>query len=318
MKYPPIRSIYLNCARRLTATFLVLTAIYFPLAVRWPKLILILGPLLFGYSHLLASYCGIGTAVNRPKTRFFLLLSLGTLFAFAGKLVVRNALFEIPFGSSDVMVSVLVLLLVHASSHSFSFYKILVCTLLNALILTFAWQEPLWVVGGILIVHNWVAFFYWIRSSRTLDRKLTAFFALAVFAILHWTVARGFFDSFFPAFDPEMMNGTEITGWYLASWSSDPKIWYRAVVIYAYGISIHYFIWLKAIPESQHRGEAPYSFRRTLDELKTDLGGRMAILVRSIGFLGMGVWCFSSSWGRTLYFELAALHGWLEIVFMLM
>ena len=108
------------------------------------------------------------------------------------------------------------------------------------------------------------------------------------------------------------------TGWYLASWTSDPMIWYRLVVIYTFGLSIHYFVWLKAIPESGMANENPNPFRLSLEKLREDTGNRTLIFILLVALATFGVYAVSTVWGARVYFASAAMHGWFEISFLLL
>ena len=108
--------------------------------------------------------------------------------------------------------------------------------------------------------------------------------------------------------------GSGITGWFLASWSNDAAIWNRAVVLYAFGLSLHYFVWIKAIPESLSVLDRPNSFRASLGHLRRDLGRNTLALSACVAGAGMLVWSLSFPLGSAIYFDLALLHAWVELL----
>lgn len=320
MRVGVLRQIYSRCAWRLGVLFLLFSWFYLPVAVRWPEVLLVFGPLLFGYSHLVASYWFVQTKrsfgeslIGRMRQVHF--FTLATLLTFLTKTVALKyeLVEEMPFGVWEVMASVVFLFIARVYSRSVSLAETLVCLIANYFILRFAWSEPLWFVGAVLVVHNWIAFVYWIMASREKDRRLVALLATSFFGLVHLLVWSGALDSWFPA---SATSQRDITAWYLASWSSDPLEWYRAVVLYAYGISMHYFVWLKAIPECLNVGERPHSFRKTVQQMKIDFGRNTLRAISLLTIGGMIFWCINYPLGRALYFGIATLHGWLEVVFL--
>jgi len=111
-------------------------------------------------------------------------------------------------------------------------------------------------------------------------------------------------------------SGSHITGWYLASWTVDKLVWYRSLVIYTFGLSIHYFVWLKAIPESFNKFEHPNSFSFNFKNLRQDLGTKTLIAFILVIRVGWILWQFNLPLGSAIYFEIAILHGAIKEVFL--
>lgn len=325
MRIPVLRRIYSNCSLRLAVTFLLLTIFYLPISLRHPEILLAVGPFLSGYMHLIASYWFIqsqtpGLTFHTRRIHSIHLFTGVTLFSVAAQWLVRRyeLMPEMPFGTWEVLASVIALIVIRSLFKSLKFFEIAACIVLYPGILHYAWQEPILFVGAILILHNWVAFIYWILVAKGQDRKTVAVAASIIFGVIHYLVLSGAFDPWLPVAGGEAFpGGQEITGWYLASWSNDPVVWYRALVVYAFGISLHYFVWLKAIPESMNKSERPNGFRTTLSRLRQDIGSDFLILGTSLIGLGMILWSLSFAAGQSLYFAIAALHGWLELAFLL-
>lgn len=313
LKVGLLRFAYKNLAMRLSAAFFLLSALYLPVALRRPDLLLAFGPFIFGYPHLIASY----RFLAKERKRLFPVFALVTVAYFVVRaLMLHFRLMPVlPFGFLEISCAGLVLLL--SGGKSVFCLRAFVVVALNGALLWLAWQDPLLFAGGTLILHNWVAFFYWWAAAGTRATKLSVALAALAFFSLHCAVCLGVFDVFFPPLGEGsvLMSSVGKTGWILASWTENPLIWYRAVVLYAFGLSLHYFIWLKAIPECQGSLKRPFTFRVSLEALRKDLGLGVLFWVSLLSVVGVVVWGFSFELGTRVYFGMALLHGWLELNF---
>jgi hypothetical protein len=180
-------------------------------------------------------------------------------------------------------------------------------------------MEPLMFVAGSLLLHNWVAFFYWIKVCKTRARRHVALLATLLFLVIHILVLRGTLDAWIPLADGQVhfAGNSQNTAWMLASWSTDAIVWYRFLVLYVFGLSLHYFVWLRAIPESRKVSEHPSSFRLIAQDLQASIGKRMLIFTLCLSAGGIILWLLSMPLGAQVYFEIAILHGSLELMFLL-
>ncbi|MFZ4715414.1 MAG: hypothetical protein ACOYL6_16945 [Bacteriovoracaceae bacterium] len=300
------REIYRHCASRLALGFILTLLFYFPLALRRPDILLFSGPLIFGYPHLIASF----RYIQQKSSWIFLSL---TLICIIGHLTMP---LTIPFGVWQIIVASCGFLFVKVIARQYSLKEILPTLILSASLIRLAYWEPIYFIGASLILHNWIGFFYWIESTIKIKEKnriTVSLFCFLLFLIIHILVFQGSFDQYFPS---KNTNEAMTTGWYLASWTNDPIIWYRMLVLYAFGLSMHYFVWLKAIPESLNKIEHPNNFRLNLKYLKKDLGRTLWIILLLLSVIGVLIWFFSFDLGSKIYFECAILHGTLEIVFL--
>ncbi len=277
-------------------------AFYLPLAFVRPELLLAFGPLIFGYPHLIASYR------FTPELKSYGLFVVMTALAVALHISKFGA--PLPFGVWQIVVATLTLMIVRRGQ----WWAILVCAGLVKL----AWMEPLMFVGGSLLLHNWVAFFYWIKDSRGSARRNVAVLATMLFLVIHVLVIGGTLDAWIPLSNGHVLfaGNTENTAWMLASWSTEAIVWYRFLVLYAFGLSVHYFVWLRAIPESRKQGEHPSSFRLVAQNLQASLGKKAFIFTLCLSVSGIILWLFSMPMGAQVYFEIAILHGSLELMFL--
>lgn len=290
-----LRQLYKRSHDRLAAGMLISTLFYLPIAVLRPELLLAFGPLVLGYPHLISSF-----RFTSKGKRFH-------LFFFATLIAIALHLFhtDYPFGVWQMIVATAVFILLHPK-------KIIPAILICAVSVKAAWMEPIMYVGGMLIAHNFVSFTYWIRSAATKQRRTTAILSTILFTLIHVIVLMGLLDSWI-----SISHGENKTSWLLSSWTTDAIVGHRMLVLYAFGLSIHYFVWLRAIPESLSKFEHPHSVRLILINLKENLGKntRMMTLVLSASL--MILWAISMPLGAQIYFELALLHGALEIIFLL-
>jgi hypothetical protein len=288
---------------------------------------LILGPLVLGYPHLVASYrfaqkSASGLSLRWTTTivfRFFIFLTVGSLVIRFVLPHMMN-LPQLPYGTWEILLSLSALAVVKIRLNSI--FDVLVgamTLLLTAGVLKLAWHNPLAFVGIALIFHNWVAFGHWFFAAKDSKNRLLALAATGIFALIHVVMIAGYFDQWiaFPEISFLSSRSFEIRGWALAPWTSDPMMWNRIIVLYAFGLSIHYFIWLQAIPQCLDQKSVPNSFRNTLQQLRKDCGPKTTSVLLIVGaVVAFAMWFHTALAGR-IYFGIAMLHGWLEMVFLM-
>jgi len=308
-----LRQLYSHTHWRLSAGMIFQTLIFLPLALIKPALLLAIGPLIFGYPHLVASY----RYIQVKSIRLFILMTSIAIILHLSR--TGFAHFEqLPFGVWQIVVATLTLIISRVISKRVIVIEICTCIFFCIGLVRLAWMEPLIYVGGTLILHNWIAFIYWIMASKEKRRRTTAILSSLLFLLIHILVLTGGLDSWIPIKDGQIFfeSGSKITGWYLASWTTDALVWYRFLVIYTFGLSMHYFVWLKAIPESLNKFEHPSCFRLSLKNLRRDLGKKTLIFFILLSISGITLWIFSLPLGASIYFEMAILHGSLELIFL--
>lgn len=309
-----LRGMYLQCSTRLSVGYFLTLVFYFPISVVRPDILLLSGPLIFGYPHLIASF----RYVQKMSVGLFAILTLICILGHVSG-IGSTILSELPFGAWQILVAMAGLLFFNYFSKSFSSALIILSLLLSGGLLYLAFLDALIFVGGMLILHNWIGYFYWIMASKTKSRRMASVAALIVFTLIHYVVLIGSVDSFFPATSAQINfpGDTQATAWYLASWTGDSIVWYRFLVLYAFGLSMHYFVWLKAIPQSLNPQEQPNNFRLSLKYLREDLGDKFLLAFIMVGVIGFMIWIFSFNLGARIYFEMAILHGALELIFII-
>ena len=313
LQFRCVRAIYVSSPLRLGASFLLLCAVYLPIALRRPDLLLVFGPLLLGYPHLIASYRFLQTQPRLMGLRPFVFFSLITLASTSARLLLQRfqIIPEMPLGSWELLAATATAIILRPR-----FLPILVCGVVAYGLWRSSWQEPLIFAALALLAHNWVAFFVWIREARGWNR-ITAIASATAFGAIHLLVFAGGTDFMMPLTKPSLFATLQAqnTGSLLAPWSDDGLIWYRTIVIYTFGLSLHYFVWLKAIPEC--RGQHPLSWRRSYEHLRRDSGKFGLALAFVVWSGGLALWLCNLERGSRFYFQIATLHGWLELMFLI-
>ncbi len=88
----------------------------------------------------------------------------------------------------------------------------------------------------------------------------------------------------------------------------------RLVVLFVFGQSVHYAIWLRLVPEVARPSETPRSFRQTLRALVRELGVTL-VVVAVLATAAFVLWgALDASTARTGYVRIASFHGYGEII----
>ena len=166
-------------------------------------------------------------------------------------------------------------------------------------------RDPYLAALGLALLHNFVAFVFWIRSVQSRGERLGAFFALGMTGVACVVI---------PWLPPVGPLG-EIA-WNLAGLEAD-RFGLAFVRIFLLTQSLHYFIWLKAIPDQHAPTRVPLSFRSGVREDRLWFGPwvHAGVLVLVAGFLLWAVGVDREE-ARRAYVQLAAYHGFAELVFL--
>ncbi len=309
LRYTLLRRWYAVNETRLFGGFLFFCAFYAPIALRRSDLLLFWGPFLFGYPHVLASYrflqprprlCGL-----TPFVYFALVTAVSMALHYLA--VQRGWIPELPFGAWEVAAAALAAMVARGR-------PLFLCGAGAWLLWQSSWLDPLAFAAFALLFHNWVAFFSWVRAARGPGRRL-ALSCTAIFGLIHVVVFAGWADFLMMPNLAVLEASVRETSTVLSPWTPDPAVGYRAVVLYTFGLSLHYFVWLKALPECRLR--VPLSWRRSFETLARDFGRTGLGIATLVVGAGLAVSCYRPSLGARIYFEIATLHGWLEVMFLL-
>ncbi len=324
LKSSLLRRVYSNRSRRLGVSFLFFSILYLYLSLNWSLVLLVFGPVILGYPHLVASFRFLSRCVGtfiKDRTRIFKIFLFLTSLSLGIRFLVPKFLVppDVPYGFWEIILSISALSFIRVKFFSIRHGLVFLLTGMTIFaILGLAWADPLAFIGFALIFHNWEAFGHWICASKKLEEKFVAYSATFLFATFHFFVFYGFLDNWIsmPNLNFISTQSFEIRGWVLASWSQNQMVWDRMIVLYSFGLSLHYFIWLQAIPQCLDKNIVPKSFRKSLEELKGDCGPKTFSLLVLGGLLALFIWVFTPWFGQA-YFGLAMLHGWLELGFLI-
>ena len=87
----------------------------------------------------------------------------------------------------------------------------------------------------------------------------------------------------------------------------------RMLVLYAFGQSVHYVVWMRLVPEEERPSATPRSFAQSFRALRVDVGS-VVLWATAASILALLAWgAVSLGAARNGYLELAFFHGYLEI-----
>ena len=329
---PLLQAIFRDRPRRLAVLYLCFCAVALTFASTFPLWQLALGPAVFGVAHLASSlryfHHGLATPEQRgdPMLRsraFTSLVGIAILFGVWGALRSRTIMGDAVVSEwerSDLVAPLLTLATLGLAAW---LYKkpprtwLLGLLLISPLAVGMALNGPV-TIGILVLVHNLVGFFTWTALARTQRERRVALAAMGLFLALSFAILGGALDPLFGAVGsttPLRWAGLKLahTGHLVFPGAEGPWL-LRATAAYSFGQSMHYFVWLKAIPDSAHDHPVSPSFRVGLRLLEGDFGRRAAQLVLILvvaGALGLTLVQFRTA--RAIYFVVAGFHGYIEI-----
>ncbi len=87
----------------------------------------------------------------------------------------------------------------------------------------------------------------------------------------------------------------------------------RMLVLYAFGQSAHYVVWMRLVPEEERPSATPRSFAQSFRALRADVGP-VVLWIMLAGIFALTAWAVTSlGAARNGYIQLAFFHGYLEI-----
>ena len=277
--------------------FLVIgVALFFCLTI--PLWQLALGPILFGVAHLLADfrYCVARPGFHRrpelvlacglPMVAMALgaSLAVGLLAVMAGFLLANGALWKRIIGASAALG---VALLVHFAGYTAD--------------LIFAH------------VHNIVAIVAWWGWRGRTNR--THWWVLALFALAWMALMGGVFDPVYQhlwsvQWGPEQLGMEEHRRFLGMGYDG---IWgVRLILAFALAQSVHYFMWIRMVPEEARGRPTPRTFRASWKDVRMEMGG-WVLIGTFIVAVALAVWAlFDLVEARANYLQFIRFHGVLE------
>jgi hypothetical protein len=324
LKINYINNLFYNRSQRIFFRFNLYVIIAFILSWTFPLWILIIGPIVFGIPHIVASFRFLqnGILILEKANLKIKVFKMG-IFISAILLMIR--LLKIDFVDKqsinflELVGTALFVFYISFISSAKRFIK-LGPILIFAVILILSQFYSLQLIGFLILFHNLIPFIYWLRIVKDKENFKIALWALMVFIVLSILIMGGIFD--LP--HDYLMNMLNVhigsVNFYNMAKAILPQVnqgeWYfRLVVLYSFGQSLHYFLWLNIIPDYKLKSKHTISFKQSLKLINLDCGQNIVWWVLGGGgiFLLL-IFVSSLENARNYYFSFAAIHGYLEIV----
>jgi hypothetical protein len=311
LEIAPLRSVLLEKRKRIPAMLALHAMVALVLAVLAPTLLLVVGPLLLGVPHLLAD---LRYLVLRPRlakwarawlgggAMLMLLLRMTSLAGFADWLR-YEPLLAAAWVAGGAMLG--------APRRRDA--RLLVIVALGVSLAVLAWIAPGTVRLVMAHAHNPIALVIWaLLFCPARGKALAVASAIAVATLLlvasplawlgfKYGVPQSFGLHAFAAADQ------------LAPFARNAPLALGVVASFAFLQSLHYAVWLHAIPQEATRGEGTLSFRMSYRGLHDELGtwglALAALLVVAVPLCG----ALSPLRTQAVYLSLATFHAYLEL-----
>ncbi len=294
--------------RRVPALLLAHALVAAVLATLWPTLLLIVGPLLLGVPHVVADvrYLVVRPALA-PRLRVTLLAGCGVLL-LVRVLELAGLAARVELACAAVWIAAVG---VAAARRPGTRSLIVAGAAALAMFAAMLWPNPTRLV--LAHAHNLVAIGIWALAFCGSWRRglavgaiiLTIAVVLLVSPLAWWGFRHGVPSGFglhaFAAADT------------LAPHVANVPLALGLVASFAFLQSVHYALWLHAIPQEATRGEGTLSFRMTYRGLLDDFGKPALALVALATALVLVAGCVAPLRTQATYLSLSAFHGYLEL-----
>jgi len=304
LRFERLRALYRDRERRTLALFALSLVLNFWLVLFFPKILFYGTPLLMGVPHLFASFLYSKASLpheRRPKSHF--LFHAITLAVWASVLLQNEGVFQDPHFLTVALAFVISLFWIRRSG-TFSIGPL---AIIAAATVGFTFF-PVTVAIVLLFGHNFMAFAFWHRNARTPRARASALRALSWTGIALVTLA------LLPFLHLDILNSASTSEIARLLLGDDSPMIRFGVQVFLVTQSLHYFIWLKAIPDAASTAETPGGFEYTARNLTRSLG-RHALKIGVI--LALSLIVMAAFYGfepfRLAYLALAAYHGLFEI-----
>jgi hypothetical protein len=309
---PALRSVLLAKERRIPALLGVHAVAALTLAILAPSVLLVWGPLLLGVPHLLSD---LRFLVLRPafeaRARVLLLGGSAVLVALrvAEELGLRGAARGEPLLAGAWLMGACFVASPGRRGARFG-VALSVAFALTVCARQWPWGTRLVLAHG----HNLVALALWVwgfsrRGIRATKLALT--FLLAAVALVVSPLAwLGFEYGLRESSGLHSLTAADS----LAPGVRDVPLALGIVASFAFLQSLHYAVWLHAIPQEETRGDATLSFRMSLRQLSRELGqGGLALAALLVVALPLGALVGTPRSAKDLYLSLSSFHAYLEL-----
>jgi hypothetical protein len=307
-----LRDVLLTKRRRIPALLVLQASFALALSVLAPTLLLIAGPLLLGVPHLLSD---VRYLVLRPSlsnaVRRALLGGCGALIALR---IAHQLGFVQALGIEPLLGAGFVLAATLAARRGAARGRVLLALGAVLGLGVAAWLWPRTAQLALAHGHNLVALGLWAfgfarrrGAARAISAALIGVAALLLLTPVSWW---GFQHGLVQAFGLHSFAAATT----LAPFATSAPLALGVVSSFAFLQSMHYAVWLHAVPQEETRGEASLSFRMTLRALRGDLGKLGAALGLGLAvLLPLSALASSATASKDFYLSLSAFHAYLEL-----
>lgn len=308
------RALWTDRARRHATLAAGMMALNLGLALLAPLWVLALGPAILGALHLVAT-AQYAPRAMAPLTQRPAAWSRGMALVLGASMVM--GLVTPPEWTSYAALALFaVTIAVVFTLLRLTLVARLVIAATAAMIVALAWRHLAVFLGAMVLMHNVFAFVHWAVQAPTARDRKVALRALAAFVLVSGLL---FVPALLGLALPAGLGFPGLSaidiGSAILPWTDDARLWLAATTAYAFGQGMHYFVWLRALPEAADRRPIPCSFRQSAARLAARLGDRGALVALAGAVVLTGTWgALSYGAARQIYFAVAAYHGFAELV----
>jgi hypothetical protein len=309
-----LRPLLLRKERRIPALILAHALLALILALLAPTFLLIVGPLLLGVPHLVSD---VRQLVLRPALpRLARPLFLGGCAALLGARALNDsglwrAQYLEPALASALLLGAVALALPGARASRAVVGAFVALALVGCALV---WPRESQLLLG--HAHNVVALLLWAalyargtRAARIATGVVLAIVALGAMVVLSPLAWFGFQHGVQSCFGLHSLAAADT----LAPGVTSTSLALGIVVSFAFLQSVHYAVWLHAIPQAATRGDASLTFGMSFRALRADLGSVGLVVCLGLALLVPAAGLVAPLSTRSLYLSLASFHGYLEL-----
>ncbi|MEQ1721844.1 MAG: hypothetical protein ABL930_01620 [Pseudobdellovibrio sp.] len=300
---------------------------YFLASQFFPLWVLLIGPIIWGVPHIISSLRYTNLSFSKSAQTQLLRFQFCIWSAvFVYRLLIDVFQFKLFWYDRPLMFEVTALLVsfvyqfhIYSRNNLKIDFGFILSTVLFSILTVMTYYYPIQTALLALIGHNYLPLYAWYKSCQT-PSDLKVFFTSAfLYIVASLCIYFGVLDSVYATLPPSgniaflKWDYSEVISPFVVG-EMDYKFWYHIVVLYAFSQAMHYFIWMKAIPENYQLQQYPPSFKWSFNRLVNDFGSGSIFVLLGICFLGLIMWLFLEfQTARLVYFSIASYHGFMEI-----
>ncbi len=316
--------IYKNRGLRIFVLSLISIALSFCLAITIPYPILFIGPLLFGFPHLLANYIFLPRFFSKEVLNGRLhvkfssdryLIGICLFFSafykvFLEKILINKITQFIPL--VEIIVTTAIILWVAKKQKFWSRQTILSSFEIVVFIITI-WFYPFQILAFLILAHNFQAFVFWIVAAKNNRHMIYPLISSLLFVFICSLIGLGCFDTWYLKISAKLNIDFFSLQYQVVPINLNDFYLMRVVIAAAFGQGVHYFIWLQAIPSELRVEPVPITLRKSLKRLVGTIGPSLPSMMIFVSLCFIGIAFVKPDLAHSLYLCVASGHGFLEL-----